>query len=173
LVHMALRHRNVRIVLARAPVRGANVYLGVHHNTTRPMVASGRLAGLGDYVGLIYGMGILENPVAIFQGLNRPFFGGSLDASVYAYINKPHTSFTFAISGPHAPPTPIAAPADSVFVSFVTLAKDVVDDVRATLPGETIGGAILYWEWTLADAMVPHLPDGYQTRYRRPVWQRP
>jgi hypothetical protein len=170
---MALRHRNVRIVLARAPVRGADVYLGVHHKTTRTMAASRRLAGLGEYVGLIYGMGILENPVAIFQGLNRPIFGGSLDASVYVYVNKPHVSFTFSVSGPHSPPTQTAAPTDSVFVSFATLAKDVVDDVRATLPGETIGGAILYWEWTLADASVPHLPDGYQTRYRRLVWQRP
>lgn len=171
---MANRPRNGKIVLARAPLHGANVFLGVHHKTTRALVTSGRLASLGEYVGLIYGLGILENPVAIFQGLNRPYFGSSIDSSVYIYVNKPHLSFTFAGVDPYSGkgPTQIRAPVDSVFVSFVTFAKDMIDDVQATLPGDTIGGVLLYWEWTMADSSVPHLPDGYQTRYRRTIWQR-
>ncbi len=171
---MANRPTNARVVLARAPVHATNVYLGVHPKTTRTLASSGRLVALGEYAGLIWGMGILENPVAIFQGLNRPYYGNSVDSSVYVYVNKPHTSFRYSVGDQFtdADPAQIPPPVDSVFISFVTLQKDVVDDVQTTLPRDTIGGVLLYWEWTMADSSVPHLPDGYQTRYRRTVWRR-
>jgi len=165
-----------RIVIARAPRHGMDVRLGVHHKTTRTLATSGRLASLGEYVGLIHKDGVLEDPVAIFQGLNRPYFGTSIDGSVHVYVATPPVSYTFTGVSAHSGqgPLPIPAPRNSVFAMFVTFAKDVVDDVQGTFasPADTIGGVILYWEWTMADSSAPDLPDGHQTRYRRMVWRR-
>jgi hypothetical protein len=93
----------------------------------------------------------------------------SVDDSVYVYVSRPGFTFTYAgmdrfyNEGPAA----IAAPVDAVFVTFVSFSKPVVDDVQETfaVAEDSIGGAILYWEWTMASSVVP-----YQTRYRRPVW---
>ena len=149
-----------RITIARAPVHATDVYLGVHHKTIRTLASSGRLAAIGEYMGLIHDIGVLENPNAIFQGLNRPYMGSSVDISIYTYVTKPDRSYIFTAPGVYQGqgPSRIAAPLNSVFIAFVSFAKAVVDDVQATLttPGDVIGGVIFYWEWTIAELVQRH-----------------
>jgi|SRR5580658_1501216 hypothetical protein len=167
-----------RVVWARSPKQAGDVEyvrLGVHHLTTRKMVESGRLAAIGEYCGLIHGEGLLAAPAGIFQGLKRPLSAPGMDGRVYAYITVPHTNFTYSGENRHEGSwlRNAALPSRSVFVVFVSFGKDVVSDVAESLgPADSeIGGAILYWEWTLADDIETRLPIGYKDRYRRMVWR--
>ena len=166
-----------RVVLARAPtVEPQQVMLGLHYKVARDLVETGRLAALGEYVGLIFGASILLNPVAIFQGLNRPFRGPGVDETIYAYISTPGSSYTFTPpESSTESPRRVPPPSESVFVTFVSFLESVVDEVKASLAlaDRTIDGAVLYWEWTISSRSQLSLPREHQERYRRPVWTRP
>jgi hypothetical protein len=130
---------------------------------------------MGEYLGLILLGGILEDPVAIFQGIKRPYFGDGLDNFVFAYISCPLVSYTYYPSdifrgtGPHEVRPPTNA---SVFTVFVSLARSVVEEAVKEFGPEDqeVRGAILGWEWTKASAGNPRMPDLFSTRYRRMVW---
>ena len=67
-----------KIVWARAPESEEYIRLGMSTKTMVTLLDSRRLASLGEYAGLIFGSGVLSNPLAIFQGLLRPFLGPGL-----------------------------------------------------------------------------------------------
>jgi hypothetical protein len=72
--------RKARLVWARAPSNaGESIWLAVQSRTTRPLVDTGRLRAIGEYMGLILIEGVLQDPAAIFQGIRRPYFGEDLD----------------------------------------------------------------------------------------------
>jgi hypothetical protein len=83
-----------RITIARASVHATDVYLGVHHKTIRTLASSGRLAAIGEYMGLIHDIGVLENPNAIFQGLNRPYMD-LVSISRYTYMLRNQIGVVF------------------------------------------------------------------------------
>ena len=132
------------------------------------------MAALGEYVGLIFGDGVLEIPVAVFQGIKRPYLRDGLDNFVFAYVSNPKATYCYAPrdrfegTGPHVD----AAPKDSVFVVFVSMAQSMLQE--STSEGHSaddgVRGVILAWEWTLASSDDPRLPEFYQTRYRRTLW---
>jgi hypothetical protein len=167
-----------RVAWARSPKQNTEyLIVGVHHITMRNYVDSRRLAGLGEYYGLIYLSNILAYFSAIFQGLNRPFLGPGVDETIYAYVSSPPENYTFLSddkssgSGPHR----IPVPRESVFVTFVSFAQDMVDNVRRSLdPADRAsGGAVLFCEWTMASRAEPSLPRDRDTRYRRIIWPAP
>jgi hypothetical protein len=177
-IKIAPNSNTSRVAMARAPKQDLEIVsLGVHPRTTYHLVESGRLASLGEYYGLIYLTSTLTSPHAIFQGLNRPFLSPGIDDTIYAYLSSPKENYTFlaedrnAGSGPHR----IPVPRESVFVTFVSFAQDVVDDVRQSLdPADrAIDGAVLFWEWTIASQAEPSLPRDHRRRYRRNIWPTP
>jgi hypothetical protein len=165
-----------RVVLARAPtVEAQQVMLGLHYKVAQDLVETGRLAALGEYVGLIFGASVLLDPVAIFQGLNRPFRGPGVDETIYAYVSTPGWNYTYAPpANSTEDPRRVLPPSESVFVTFVSFVQSVVDEAKASLdPADrAIDGVVLYWEWTIASRSQPSLPREHQERYRRPIWMR-
>jgi hypothetical protein len=169
--------RKARLVWARAPSdRGENIRLAVQSKTTRPLVHTGRLRAIGEFMGLILLEGILQDPPQIYQGIKRPYFGEGLDNFVYAYTCDPLISYTYSPrdqfdnTGPHEIEPPRR---DSVFTVFVTLARPVVEDALRELSSadQDVRGTILGWEWTKATpGMRPRVPEAWRTRYRRRVW---
>lgn len=119
--------RKARLIWARAPSDGGeSIRLAVQSKTTRPLVDTGRLDAMGEYMGLILLGGVLEDPVAIFQGIKRPYFSDGLDNFIFAYTSCPRISYTyypgdrFRGTGPHevSPPTN-----RSIFTVFVESCK--------------------------------------------------
>jgi hypothetical protein len=166
--------RNIRIVSARAPTTAVTmITLGVQNKTTRPLVETGRLSALAEYVGLIVGDEVLQHPIAIFQGIKRPFLDDGLDDFVFIYISNPEETYhyyprdRFEGTGPY----PDYAPSNSVFATFVSLAPPVVEAICKDLGStdDNIRGAVLAWEWTTASEGDPRLPNGFATRYRRRI----
>lgn len=167
-----------RIVIARAPeTEFRQIRLGIHYKITRDLERTGRLAAIGEYVGLIVGDCVLFDPQAIFQGLRRPFNGPGKDDTVFIYVSNAQVSYTFApgTKNTDVGPQRISPPAESVFATFVSLSPDVVEDARESLdPADRmIDGVILYWEWTQASRSQVRLPRDHEQRYRRLIWAAP
>jgi hypothetical protein len=163
-----------KIVWALAPEGEGYIRLGMSTKTMLTLWDSRRLASLGEYAGLIYQSGVLVRPSRIYQGLLRPFLGPGVDDTVYAYISRPHGSFIYRdeklLSLGQLRYVP--APRESVFVTFVSLADDVLKETRAALHPEdpAIRGTVLYWEWTMASDTAPDEPQDSERRYRRKIW---
>ena len=167
-----------KIVWARAPEREARyIHVAVHERTLTTFLDSRKLASLGQYTGLIYRDGTLAYPVQISQGLKRPYRGMMLDDKVLVYISKPTLTYTYrsetqlTLQQLRSLPPPL----DSVFIAFVSLAADVVDETRsyldpAGLAERPIDGALPYWEWTMASESDPNLPQDAVSRYGRVIW---
>ena len=175
MVSLPKRPATHRVVIARAPeVEFRQLRLGLHYQIARDLAKAGRLAAIGEYVGLIVGDCTLFDPVAIFRGLKRPFAGPGKDETIFVYVSNAVTSYTFAPGTENADigPQRMAPPAESVFVTFVSLSQDVVEQVRESLdPADReIDGAILYWEWTQASQSQVRLPRDHEQRYRRMIW---
>ena len=167
-----------RVVIARAPeVDFRQIRLGLHYKIVRDLEKTGRLTAIGEYVGIIVGECTLFDPVAIFQGLKRPFAGPGKDETVFVYVSNAQTSYAFSPGTKNTDlgPQRMAPPAELVFVTFVSLSPDVVDDVRQSLDpiDQAIDGAILYWEWTQASRSQVWFPRDHEKRYRRLVWASP
>jgi hypothetical protein len=162
-----------KIVWARAPEHEARyISVAVHEKTLVTFLDSRRLASLGQYAGLIYDYGILAHPIQISRGLLRPYRGMMVDDAVLVYIAKPSLTYTYRAEGRltlgqlrSLPP-----PLNSVFIAFVSLAADVVDEVRSYLANQSIDGALLYWEWTMASESNPNIPEDSDSRYGSVVW---
>jgi hypothetical protein len=161
-----------KIVKAKDPSRYGEVLLGLHPDTSRTMRLHRRLAAIGQFAGLISYLGVLRDPVALFQGLLRPLKGAGIDDTIIAYVTRPSVTYEFDASGAERR---LPAPVSSVFVVFVSFADPVVTVVRNSLTtaGRMVAGGVLDWEWTLADASIPYLPVDYQTRYRSTLWVKP
>jgi hypothetical protein len=169
--------RKPRLIWARSlSETGGEIRLAVQSKTTRPLVETGRLEAMGEYMGLILLEGVLQDPIHIYQGIKRPYFGDGLDNFVYAYTCSPLVSYTyypgdrFRGTGPHE----IAPPAqEAVFTTFVTLARSVVKEAVEEFgpDDQDIRGVILGWEWTKASpGSNPRVPEAFPSRYRRRVW---
>jgi hypothetical protein len=167
-----------KLVWARAPDEQTRyVRLSVDEKTLTTLFESRRLASLGEYAGLIFGLGVLNHPAVIYQGLKRPFLGPGVDDTIDAYVSRPHLSYTYRPEKilTNAELRTLPAPINSVFIAFVSLAIGVVEEARiASRPaGPEIDGAVRYWEWTMASESDPNIPRDADSRYGREVWRRP
>jgi hypothetical protein len=164
-----------KLVWGRRPqVEVAYSQFVVNGSTAATLRQSNRLVALGEYMGLIFSGGILESPVAIFQGIKRPYLSEGLDNFVFVYVSNPKCTFYYALrdrfkgTGPHED----GAPKSSVFVVFVSMAPSMIQAAIANgnSADDTVRGVILAWEWTPASLNDPRMPEFYQTRYRRMIW---
>jgi hypothetical protein len=164
-----------KLVWARLPqVAVAYSRFAVSASTSTTLRVSNRLVSLGEYMGLIFSGGVLEDPVAIFQGIKRPYLSEGLDNFVFVYVSNPKCTFYYALrdrfkgTGPHED----GAPKESVFVVFVSMAPNMIQAATASgnSPDDGVRGVILAWEWTPASSDDPRMPEYYQTRYRRMIW---
>jgi hypothetical protein len=167
-------HSAMEIVSARAPTDGGEeISVIVHTEHLRIILETGRLAALGELGGLIFGDQILLQPVRIFKGLRRPLLREGVDDFVFAYVSKPSVTYKFPLR-PRIDQKPdvLLPPTDAVFVTFVTLSRDVVHEVamKEGIDSGRCRGVILGWEWTCADPNDGSLPENHGNRYRRSVW---
>lgn len=167
-----------KIVWARAPEREERyIQVAVHNATMIALLESRRLASLGEYAGLIYDQAALASPARIYQGLLRPYGDMMIDDKVLVYTSKPRLTYTYRdeVQLTFGQLRSLPPPVNSVFTAFVSLAPDVVEEVRSYLDPagsakRPIDGALLYWEWTMASMSDPNLPEGADSRYRRAIW---
>lgn len=180
--------------------RNLAVRLFVNPITIRQMVDDHRNAGIGQFAALIHGsitytslggmrrreaLGGLQNAVALFRGISRPMAGSGTDRhpiidfhddrEVYVYVTNPGSDYVwpsqrrFSPLGPQEAPKPEA----SVFATFVVFDKGViasaVEAIREAGGGQ-VDGIVQNWEWTLASAKDPSLPDDFENRYEERLW---
>lgn len=162
-------------VLAQFPACGhGSIPLVIEPDNIRVLLQSGRMAALGELVGLIFGDAVLSAPIAIFQGLRRPYKGEGVDNFVYAYVSRPRCTYSFKPNqrNERRKPDVLVPPKHSVFVTFVTLQREMVEGAERILSQAGAGarGVVLGWEWTFAAPENPDLPQGHGQRYRRRVW---
>ena len=118
----------------------------------------------------LFGAELFESPVALFQGIKRPYLAEGLDSFVYVYASNTAITSYYSIhdrwknTGPHVD----APPDNSVFTIFVSLARDMIERmlVNENSPGTDVRGVILAWEWTAAAVEDCRLPEAHQTRYK-------
>lgn len=175
-------------VSALSPLTKQLVTLVAAPTTVRAML-DGRLnAKLGEYCGLVHGalrepidndikypVGHgLDNPTAVFRGLKRPFLDHNLDKGVHIYITNPGVAFDypadrqFSGAGPRQQPVPHNA----VFATYVDFSLRAIDELKASADYRgpaNAAGVVLYWAWTRASVLDPHLPHEYRTRYEQQV----
>lgn len=146
----------------------------VHPDVIEKHFKAKNYPALGQFSGLIGRDAILENSTSIFQGIKRPFHSAGVDNFVFVYIAKPSLTYTFPLDG-RGDPDKLIAPLNSVFVTFVSLSRPVVEAVqeRVQTPDGLFRGVILGWEWTLESPEAPVLPMGFHGRYKKHIWSRP
>jgi hypothetical protein len=167
-----------KLVWARAPDEETRyLRLSVDEKTLTTLLDSRRLASLGEYAGLIFGIGILNHPTAIYQGLKRPFLGPGVDDAIYAYVSRPAVSHTYRPAKilTNAELQTLPAPLGCVFIAFVSFTTGVVEEAGITSqPADPeVDGVVRYWEWTMASESDPNIPRDADSRYGREVWRRP
>jgi len=166
-----------KVVWARVRETGTRyLRLVVSEKTLAALFETKRFAAMGEYTGLIVGSGVLVRPTVIYQGLKRPFRRPGVDESVYAYVSRPSTSFSYR-AAPRVVPgnlQTIPAPLGSVFVAFVSINPHVVDPQMVDTPDDpAVAGTVLFWEWTMASEGMPDLPRDADSRYGRKIWPTP
>lgn len=158
------------LVWAKAPAEESGwLLLLTHPATIRTWIEMGGLAKIGEYAGLIHGRfgddgsgyvppgttGLLR-PLQIHRGLRRPLFAIDQDIGpdVLIYVTDPPQTYAYRADGkfggfPRAEPKPL----QSVFTTFVSLDRQLVDATKASMqraPLQPVDGVVLYWEWTVA-----------------------
>jgi hypothetical protein len=164
----------MKIVRARAPSGdGGIIPVTIDPSHLRVLLEAGRLTALGELVGLIIQDSVLEMPTGIFKGLRRPLLREGVDDFVFAYVTRPSLTYKFALGArnDHHTPDKLIAQDDSVFVIFVTLSRDIINEVAMTYEEAQCRGVVLGWEWTCADPDDPNLPEQADKRYRRRIWK--
>ncbi len=71
-----------------------------------------RYAALGEFSGIIVGNCILQDPTAIFKGINRPLHNTGVDNFIFIYAAKP--SYTYKFCANNKPAETLFAPKNSV-----------------------------------------------------------
>jgi len=173
-VVVGLKHMSASLacswtVRACDPSGHGEVLLALHAKTIEVMANDQRRAGLGQGFGLIVQDEMLLAPAAAFRGVLRPMNYPGHDDDIVAYATRAGYTYTFGDNGRlqrYAPPR------ECVFVAFVSFAANVLTDLgQNPATAGTVGG-VLDWEWTQADAVYPHRPVDYRTRYRSTLWVR-
>ncbi|MCH8843252.1 MAG: hypothetical protein IID61_09775 [SAR324 cluster bacterium] len=135
---------------------------------------------IAQYLGLVRGG--LDSRVpgictasAVFKGLKRDQIEPGYDANIYAYVATPEIGFALGNEARKngMGPIPIEKTRDSVFVTYVLLAKDrevyFHGEFKNSLRNEIVG-QILDWEWVRRSPTNHNLPDNWQTRYEEEKW---
>jgi hypothetical protein len=159
------------VPVSLGPLAPSLVTAVLHPATLNDLLDEKKYSILGDYAGILVEDRVLESPTAIFQGLNRPLHSDGIDRFVFIYCSKPKRGYCF--TGMNRPADQLVPPSNSMFATYLTLNRPMVDEVRSSLlssPGE-FRGIILGWEWIPESPIHSGLPVDYDTRYiRRMRW---
>jgi hypothetical protein len=169
---------NALLVRAQSPIAGEEPRLLVASlEAIKELARCGRTHKIGQYMGLVRAdevtyehsadtiQGLLY-PTAIFRGVERPWTNGTRGEKILAYVTTPPYSFSF--DNRFGDTAKIEKkPENSVFVTLVEYSSVTVSKFSGSLGNisRKIDGAILEWEWVLADQGHPGLPENYNTRY--------
>lgn len=164
--------------------RKGEIKLVCHPTTLRNMEDDVSRSKVGEYCGLVHGnlveitgygdkgnntYGLLES-VALFQGVKRPKFKCENDEEVHVYITNPLNTYSYRFKS--IGPSILKKPDNAVFVTYVdTISSLSVYGIRKEDWGSDINGVVLYWEWVRSKDN--KMPDFYDTRYTRAIWQKP
>lgn len=106
----------------------------------------------------------LDDAVACFQGVNRPYVDEADGASVLIYVLNPLVSISYE------PSMLCLAKAVRVPKSTVlTVQVKMVDSLREPVVG--VSGVVTRLEFVSSSADHPTLPKGFEKRYARSLWQ--
>lgn len=143
----------------------------IHPVVLRDRLTNRRYAALGEFAGLIIEGKVLENPTGVFKGINRPLHSAGVDNFVFIYAAKPTCTYRF--SGDTRSADVLLAPKNSVFVTYLSLNRSMLNDVQAAIqsPPNAFRGVILGWEWVPEAPTSPGLPNNHDKRYKGRVWQ--
>jgi hypothetical protein len=174
-----------KLVWASSPNRERRFdRLMVYPDTISLFAKLGQWNTIGQYFGLVHGnvrgmhteektTGLLD-PVAIFQGLERPVDDRS-GQDFYVFVTNPNRSYRYLLKerSMSGELVWVRAPTASVFVTYVDYDPKIVADVLRECgyaTQEEIKGIIYRWRWEFASSQEPHLPDGYSNRFARQVF---
>ncbi len=141
----------------------------VHPDVLKDLLLHRRHASLAEFSNIIVREEMLSSPTAVFKGLNRPLHSMGVDNFVFVYVMKP--KFTYIYSKPKSSADVLLAPKHSVFVTYLTLARHMMQDVQQAIgaPPDAFRGIILGWEWVPECPLGAGLPNDHAKRYKRRV----
>lgn len=111
-----------------------------------------------------HGLSTLLDAHACFQGIRRAAGEDDDGDQFVVYVLKPSFFFAYEFLSPVVLTTKEAVPPDLVFLVFVRLD-------HPSEPG-TIQGVITHWDFVEVDERNESLPEGYDERFRKLLWQR-
>lgn len=143
----------------------------IHPDLLADLLHRRRYGLLADFANIIVEGRALAAPTHVFKGLNRPLHSEGTDNFVFIYVCKPR--FRYIFSRPNSPADVIAAPANSVFVTYVTLNRVMMTELQTLIqaPPQAFRGIILGWEWVMECRRTAGLPIDHATRYKGRLWK--
>jgi hypothetical protein len=163
----------IKTLAAVPPISPRLIQVVVHPLVLRSHLSARNMSAFGQLSGLILGDQVLVNPTALFKGVKRPLHSDGVDNFVFIYVSKPQYTYRFSKwKGKSREPDTLLAPANSVFVTYVSLTRPVVAEVQKLLQSTEIAfrGTILGWEWIHECPERTLLPIHHASRYKRVIW---
>jgi hypothetical protein len=164
----------LKTLAAVPPVSPRLIPVVVHPSVLNSHLSARNMSAFGQLSGLILRDQVLVNPTALFKGVKRPLHSDGVDNFVFVYVSKPDYTYRFSKwKGKKGVPDTLLAPANSVFVTYVSLTRPVVAEVQKLLQHQEIAfrGTILGWEWVHECPENPLLPINHATRYKKSIWK--
>jgi len=120
-------------------------------------------------------VGILEQSIALFRGLLRPFNENGDDKEGHIFVSNPKHDYAYNAdrTSESGRPLQVVPPHDSIFATFVRFGEEIVAPHRQEIKsfgGNDVGGIIVGWEWTFCAPSERSLPNDFATRYDERIW---